>query len=61
MVKGVKPKTAIVIGSGFGGLAIAIRLQARDIQTTIYEKQEMLGGHAYQLKKRDTLSTTDHH
>lgn len=44
-------KTAIVIGSGFGGLALAIRLQAKGIKTTILEKNSMVGGHASQLKK----------
>jgi len=44
-------KRAAIIGSGFGGLAAAIRLQARGIQTTIFEKNEQVGGHAYQLKK----------
>jgi phytoene desaturase len=44
-------KKAIVIGSGFGGLSAAIRLQARGFQTTIVEKNEMIGGHAYQFKK----------
>ncbi|MDX9791360.1 MAG: phytoene desaturase family protein [Candidatus Kapabacteria bacterium] len=45
-------KTAAVIGSGFGGLAIAIRLQARGFKVTIFEKNEMLGGHAYQFKEK---------
>lgn len=44
-------KTAAIIGSGFGGLAAGIRLQARGIQTTIFEKNEKVGGHAYQIKK----------
>lgn len=43
--------SAIVIGSGFGGLAIANRLQARGMHVTLFEKNEMVGGHAYQLKK----------
>ncbi|MBU6253361.1 MAG: FAD-binding protein, partial [Alphaproteobacteria bacterium] len=30
-------KTAIVIGAGFGGLALAIRLQSAGIQTVIVE------------------------
>ncbi|MBN2013176.1 phytoene desaturase [candidate division KSB1 bacterium] len=42
---------AIVIGSGFGGLAIANRLQARGIATTILEKNKQVGGHASQLIK----------
>lgn len=41
----------IVIGSGFGGLAEAIRLQARGYEVTILEKNARTGGHAYQLQK----------
>ncbi len=41
---------AVVIGSGFGGLALAIRLQAAGLQVTILEKREKIGGWAYQLK-----------
>lgn len=44
-------KKAIVIGAGFGGLAAAIRLQAQGLQVTLIEKNEKLGGHAYQIKK----------
>jgi len=44
-------KKAIVIGSGFGGLAISIRLQAKGYQVTLIEKNEKLGGHAYSLEK----------
>ncbi len=40
-------RTAAVIGSGFGGLALAIRLQTAGIQTTIYEAREKPGGRAY--------------
>ncbi|WP_102959992.1 phytoene desaturase [Mangrovicella endophytica] len=39
--------TAVVIGSGFGGLALAIRLQAAGIQTTLLEKRDKPGGRAY--------------
>ncbi len=38
---------AIVIGSGFGGLALAIRLQAGGIQTTVLEARDKPGGRAY--------------
>ena len=41
----------IIIGSGFGGLAAAIRLQAKGMQVTILEKNAKVGGHAYQLVK----------
>jgi phytoene desaturase len=40
-------QTAVVIGAGFGGLALAIRLQARGIQTTLLEKRDKPGGRAY--------------
>ena len=38
---------AAVIGSGFGGLSLAIRLQAAGIDTTILEKRDRPGGRAY--------------
>jgi phytoene desaturase len=41
---------AVVIGSGFGGLACAVRLQAAGVDVTLVEKREQLGGRAYQLK-----------
>jgi phytoene desaturase len=37
----------IVIGSGFGGLTAAIRLQAQGHSVTIVEKRDKLGGRAY--------------
>ncbi len=40
-------RTAIVIGSGFGGLALAIRLQSAGIATTIFEARDRPGGRAY--------------
>jgi len=40
-------KTAVVIGAGFGGLALAIRLQAGGTQTTLLEKRDKPGGRAY--------------
>lgn len=43
-------KRAVVIGSGFGGLAAAIRLQSAGIPTTIVEKRDMPGGRAYVYK-----------
>lgn len=43
-------KTAIVIGSGFGGLTLAVRLQASGIQTTLIEKRDKPGGRAYVFK-----------
>ena len=41
------PKQAVVIGAGFGGLALAIRLQAGGCQTTLLEKRDKPGGRAY--------------
>ena len=37
----------VVIGSGFGGLSAAIRLQAQGHQVTIAEKRDKPGGRAY--------------
>lgn len=44
-------KKAAVIGAGFGGLALAIRLQAAGVQTKVYEKRDMAGGRAYVYRK----------
>jgi phytoene desaturase len=42
------PETkAAVVGSGFGGLAAAIRLQAAGIRTTLLERRDGPGGRAY--------------
>ena len=38
---------AAVIGSGFGGLALAIRLQAAGCRTVLFEKRDQPGGRAY--------------
>ena len=40
-------KTAIVIGAGFGGLALAIRLQSAGVQVTLVEGRDKPGGRAY--------------
>jgi phytoene desaturase len=40
-------KNVIVIGSGFGGLAAAIRLQAKGYKVQIWEKRDKPGGRAY--------------
>ena len=42
---------AAVIGSGFGGLALAIRLQSAGILTTILEARDKPGGRAYYWEK----------
>ena len=44
---GSKPRTAVVIGGGFGGLALAVRLQSAGIATTLVEGRDKLGGRAY--------------
>ena len=45
-------RRALVIGSGFGGLAAAIRLRARGYQTTILEMRDKPGGRAYVFEDR---------
>jgi phytoene desaturase len=43
---------AAVIGSGFGGLAAAIRLQAAGIRTVLFEARDQPGGRAYVYRDR---------
>jgi phytoene desaturase len=45
-----RKQAIIVIGAGFGGLAAAIRLQAKGLQVTLIEARDQLGGRASQLK-----------
>ena len=40
-------RSAGVIGAGFGGLALAIRLQAAGVATTLFEARDKPGGRAY--------------
>ncbi|HEX8578564.1 MAG TPA: phytoene desaturase [Allosphingosinicella sp.] len=44
-------RTACIIGSGFGGLALAIRLQSAGIATTILEARDKPGGRSYYWEK----------
>jgi len=44
-------RRAAVIGSGFGGLALAIRLQSAGIDTTVIEGRDKPGGRAYFWEK----------
>ena len=37
---------AVVIGGGFGGLAAALRLRAKDYEVTLLERTQALGGRA---------------
>jgi phytoene desaturase len=40
-------RRAAVVGSGFGGLAVAIRLQAAGVDTVLFEARDRAGGRAY--------------
>ena len=44
-------KKIAVIGSGFGGIAAALRLRAKGHEVTLIEKQNDLGGRARVFKK----------
>lgn len=46
---------AAVIGSGFGGIAMAIRLQAAGFATTILEARDLPGGRAYVYRDGDYI------
>lgn len=42
---------AAIVGSGFGGLALAMRLQGAGIQTTLFEARDKPGGRAYAYRQ----------
>lgn len=42
-----KRPRVIVVGAGFGGLAVAIRLQSRGYQVTVVDRRDQPGGRAY--------------
>ncbi|MGZ3196293.1 MAG: phytoene desaturase family protein, partial [Croceibacterium sp.] len=44
-------KRACVIGAGFGGLALAIRMQSAGVATTVVEARDQPGGRAYHWRK----------
>jgi len=44
-------RSAAVIGAGFGGLALAIRLQSAGVATTLIEARDRPGGRAYYWEK----------
>ena len=50
-VPGPHQQHAVVIGSGFGGLAAAIRLGAKGYRVTVLEKLDAPGGRAYVFRK----------
>ena len=49
---------SIVIGSGFGGIAAALRLKAKGHKVTLVEKHPDLGGRARVFIKNGLNSTT---
>lgn len=46
-MRDISAKRAVVVGAGFGGIALAIRLQRAGIQTILVEKRDKPGGRAY--------------
>ena len=50
-------KSACVIGAGFGGLALAIRLQSAGIATTVIEGRDKPGGRAYYWERPTEAGT----
>ena len=44
-------KKIVIIGAGFGGIAAALRLRAKNYKVTLIEKHQDLGGRARVFKK----------
>ncbi|MBN8808767.1 MAG: phytoene desaturase [Sphingomonas sp.] len=49
--------SAIIVGAGFGGLALGIRLQSAGIATTIVEARDKPGGRAYVWERATDVGT----
>jgi phytoene desaturase len=50
-MSGPSRQTAIIIGAGYGGLSLAIRLQSMGFDTTVLEKHDQAGGRGMVLKQ----------
>ena len=48
-------KNLIVVGSGFGGIAAALRMRAKGFEVTLLEKHPDLGGRARVFIKGDFI------
>jgi len=46
-----RPRRAVIIGAGLGGLAAAARLQAKGYETVIIERNSQVGGRAHTFNK----------
>jgi len=51
-------RSAVVVGGGFGGLAIAARLQAAGLKVTLLEKRDRLGGRASRFEEAGYIFDT---
>ena len=49
------PQKAIVVGAGFGGMAVALRLRAKGYQVTLLDRCEKLGGRAQVYEREGFL------
>lgn len=45
-----RPKRAVIIGAGFGGLSLGVRLQSLGFDTLILERLDQAGGRGYQKR-----------
>jgi len=43
-----------IIGAGFSGLLSAYLLEKKGVNVTVYEKEELLGGHCRTISNKDT-------
>jgi phytoene desaturase len=51
VTRGRSSKKAVVVGAGFGGIAVALRLAAKGYRVTLIDRMPMLGGRAQVFEK----------
>ncbi|MBK9729476.1 MAG: FAD-dependent oxidoreductase [Saprospiraceae bacterium] len=56
--KGKKPKSVLIIGAGFSGLAAAHALKKKGLKVTILEARNRIGGRVFSFKPKSATETT---
>lgn len=60
MTSGAKKTRVIIVGGGLAGIAAAVGLAGRDVDVTLLEARQSLGGRAGSFREREADETIDH-